>query len=113
LERQAELYDIIYKTTGDLPIVIDSNEVLKDPPSVLSKICAALNIAFDESMLTWAPNESVVDVPGAPYWYTNVQQSSGFQKQKTSSRPLPAHCEPLYKKALPYYEKLVEHAIRL
>lgn len=113
IERQAELYDIITNMKGETPVVIDSNEVLKDPKTVLSKICASIGIPFQESMLTWAPNEPVVDVPWAPYWYANVQKSSGFQKQKTSSRELPSRCEPLYERALPFYQKLVENAIRL
>ena len=44
-----------------------------------------------------------------PYWYKNVHQSTGFAKQKTSERELPGHCEPLYKLALPYYEKLASY----
>ena len=112
LQRQAEIFDIITDMTGQSPIVIDSNEVLKDPPKILQKVCDQVGITFDETMLTWEPNEPVVDVPWAKYWYANVQRSSGFQKQKTSSRPLPDRCRPLYESALPFYQKLSKNAIR-
>jgi len=112
LQRQAELYDILTDMNGFNPIVIDSNEVLKNPEFILNEVCNRIGIPFDESMLSWAPNEPVVNVPWAKYWYANVQKSSGFQKQKTSSRALPERCTALYKEALPHYQKLSQYAIK-
>ncbi|MBT8218625.1 MAG: hypothetical protein KJP00_02290 [Bacteroidia bacterium] len=113
LKRQAELFELLRKQNGTAPIVIDSNLVLANPELMLTRLCKAIDIAFESTMLTWEPGVQVVDVPWAKYWYKNVQASSGFAKQKTSNRPLPERCQALYQVALPYYNLLVAHAISI
>lgn len=112
LKRQAELFDILKQNSGSTPIVIDSNKVLANPENLLKKLCHKIGIPFDKEMLSWNPGEEIVDVPWAKYWYKNVQSSSGFSKQKTSDRPLPEHCKPLYQEALPYYNRLIANALK-
>jgi hypothetical protein len=109
LSRQAELYRSLSKTQS--PLVIDSHEVLKDPPTMLRRICDALDIPFYEAMLTWPKGMIYDDVPWAKYWYKNVMNSTGFEKQTTSTRPLPEHCKPLLEECLPHYNFLKQHTL--
>lgn len=111
VKRQTELYDFIKTFQPKVPVV-DSSEVLKNPKKVLSALCEKINLTFTEKMLHWDPNKSVVDVPWAKYWYANVQKSSGFEKQPTSTRELPIHCEPLYLEAKTLYEKMYQHSLK-
>lgn len=96
-----------YKT-----IVLDSAELLKNPEVVLKKLCAAIEINFDENMLHWQPGPKSYDGIWAPYWYANVHRSAGFEKQTTSERPLPQHLISLYEEAKPFYETLLQHSIK-
>jgi hypothetical protein len=94
------------------PLVLDSGELLKDPPGVMRKLCAALDIPFVADMLHWTAGPRTEDGAWAKYWYANVHQSTDFSSQETSSRPLPDYLVPLYEEARPYYEALYEHSIR-
>ncbi len=105
LKHEVELLDYVTEN-GHQPIVIDSNDILADPLSALSKLCSQLGIDFDNSMLTWEKGPIPEDGTWAKYWYKNVHNSSGFAPQKTSERPLPVHCQALYEEALPHYQKL-------
>lgn len=110
-QRQYELFERL-STEAKKPVVVDSGELLKDPAKVLNQLCSALEIPFDPSMLEWEAGPIEEDGVWSEYWYHNVHRSTGFSKQKTSSRELPASCEPLYRQALPYYQKLYEHSIK-
>ncbi len=107
-----------YKLFGEIckqnnkSIVLDSAEILRNPKSVLLKLCTSLNIPFDNNMLQWQKGGILEDGCWAKYWYKNVHNSTGFAKQSTSSRPLPKHCETLYKDAKPYYEELSKHVLK-
>lgn len=106
--RQHELF----QEAGEGALVLDSGEILKNPEGVLRQLCARLGLDFDLAMLGWEAGPRPEDGVWAPYWYSNVHRSTGFAKQKTSTRPFPARLEPLYTEALPYYEALYQHAIK-
>jgi hypothetical protein len=112
LLRQIELFEYLKEEGSTPPIVIDSNDILENPKSVLSKTCAALGIPFSQSMLSWPAGEIHDEVPWITFWYDNVLKSTGFGKQKTSERPLPENCRPLYLESIPLYQKLSEYAIK-
>ncbi len=105
IKKASELF-LFLKKSGKTPIVIDSDELLKNPESYLKKLCDLLNIPFSEKMLRWKKGGILEDGIWATHWYGNVHNSEGFAVQKSSSQPLPQHLEPLLKKALPYYETL-------
>ncbi|MEM6843317.1 MAG: sulfotransferase family protein [Bacteroidota bacterium] len=109
--RQYKLFQFL-QNLGLPPVVLDSDELLKNPRGVLQKLCGALDIPFEEQMLAWEAKPLPEDGVWARYWYRNVHQSTGFSRQPTSDRPLPEHLEELYKSALPFYNKLYENAIR-
>jgi len=45
---------------------------------VLSQLCAAVGIEFDEAMLSWPPGPRSEDGVWAPHWYAAVERSTGF-----------------------------------
>ncbi|HAA13412.1 MAG TPA: sulfotransferase family protein [Cytophagales bacterium] len=98
---------------GQCPVVLDSNELLKDPPKMMPRLCEALGIPADESMLRWAAGPRPEDGVWAPYWYANVHGSTGFKKQETSTRSFPSHLQPLLDEAMPFYEHLSVNALKL
>lgn len=112
LLRQVELFEYLKKEGTTPPIVIDSNDILKNPESTLSQTCAAIGIPFSKRMLSWPAGEIHDEVPWIKYWYDNVLKSTGFGKQKTSERPLPENCKSLYLESIPLYQKLSEYAIK-
>ena len=105
IKKASELF-LFLKKNGKTPIVIDSDELLKNPKNYLKKLCNLLEIPFSEKMLRWKKGGIPEDGVWAKHWYKNVHNSEGFAVQKSSSQPLPNHLEPLLAEALPYYEIL-------
>jgi hypothetical protein len=113
LKHEWELFDRIMSTGNSNPIVLDTGVLLQNPKLVLSKVCAALGLPFEEAMLSWPKGGIREDGIWAKHWYANVHDSTGFERQPTSERPLPDHCKALYEEVLPYYKKLSKHAIKI
>jgi len=105
IKKASELF-LFLKKNGKTPIVIDSDELLKNPETYLKKLCDLLNIPFSDKMLRWKKGGIPEDGIWAKHWYGNVHNSEGFAVQKSSSQPFPKQLEPLLKEALPYYETL-------
>lgn len=110
-KRQFELFNHL-SNIGKQPIVVDSNELLKDPEKVLKELCNRLDISFNENMLKWSKGPIKEDGVWASYWYKNVHETTGFSKQTTSTRELADELLPLYESAKPYYDHLYKHAIK-
>ncbi|MEO8664923.1 MAG: sulfotransferase family protein [Ignavibacteria bacterium] len=110
IKRQYELFKKL-SVAGRIPKIIDSGSILKDPETALRKLCDALEISFEKKMLNWEAGSRKEDGVWAKYWYENVHNSTGFEKQKTSRRELPEDLKPLYEECLPYYQELYKYSI--
>ena len=91
--------------------VVDAADLLRDPPGVLERLCAALDIPFDPAMLAWPPGRRDTDGVWAPYWYAEVERSTGFGRYAEKKSDVPAHLLSLVEEARPYYEALAHHRI--
>ena len=59
-------------------VVIDSDDLVCNPPKVLQEICDALGIVYRDSMLKWKAGPHQCDGPWAKYWYHDVWESTGW-----------------------------------
>ena len=110
LRRQWELYESLL-AAAQRPAVVDSRELLLDPPGVLAALCRHLDIPFCESMLAWRAGPRPEDGIWAPHWYHAVHRSTGFSPY-VHKADFPEHLRPLLAECAPWYEKLYAHAIR-
>ena len=98
---------------NNLPlIVLDSEQLLKDPEFVLSALCEQLGVAFEASMLSWPPGPIPEDGVWADYWYDKVHESTGFNPHTPKTEDLPNHLDPLYERCKSIYDRLFAHAIK-
>jgi Sulfotransferase domain len=97
---------------GQEPPVLDAGYLLLDPPGVLNALCDAVGIPFDAAMLSWKAGKHPEDGVWAPYWYHNVQLSTGFQRHQETLEPLPEELLPLLEECRSHYEPLKADAIR-
>ncbi|MEO1137145.1 MAG: HAD family hydrolase [Pseudomonadota bacterium] len=65
--------------------VIDAADVLKAPEPMLRALCTALDIAFDEAMLSWPAGPRESDGLWAAHWYDAVETSTGFRPYQPKS----------------------------
>lgn len=110
--RMVDYFEREADRQGKAPPVIDSTDVLRDPETVLSRLCAALDIPWDEAMLRWQPGRRDTDGYWGRHWYNRVEESSGFAPPPKDEAAVPEAGRAVYEQALPYYEKLAEHRIR-
>ena len=112
LEKQAEFFERESDRLGHAPPVIEANDVLADPEGVLSKLCEALDIAWDPAMLSWAAGRRSTDGVWAAHWYNAVEKSTGFGAPDTKAVGLSGEDQRLAERMRPYYERLAAHRIR-
>lgn len=110
LERQWQLFEQ-QAGSGKSPIVLDSRELLLDPPHVLEALCEAIGLDFDPAMLKWPAGPRPEDGVWAPHWYQAVHRSTGFAPY-VAKTGFPEHLEALLAECQPWYDNLFEHAIR-
>ncbi len=111
VERQLELFDQVAEARGAPPPVVDSADVLERPAEALRGLCVHLDIPFDTNMLSWPKGKRHSDGVWAPWWYENVEKTTGFEVQ--NPRPieevwatLDDHLKAIADEAMPYYEKM-------
>ncbi len=107
-ERMVEYFDREADRLGHVPPVIDSMDVLRDPETVLGKLCAALAIPWDAAMLSWRPGRRPEDGVWGKHWYNRVEESSGFEAPPEGEGAVPEEGRAVYAQCLPYYERLAE-----
>jgi sulfotransferase family protein len=111
LPQQWEIFELERTRRGRTPPVVDARDVLGDPPGLLRRLCAELNVPFDEAMLAWAPGPRATDGVWARHWYAAVEASTGFEPYRAGPAVLPDRLSGLREICADYYERL--HAHRL
>ncbi len=113
--QQLALFERECERLGEAPPVMDSAQTLANPEGVLRALCAALGIPFNDAMLSWPPGKRDSDGVWAPYWYSAVEQSTGFAATAAQQDPepaVPAGYEALCDKAEEIYQRLSAHVLK-
>jgi len=114
LPQQVEIFDHVVRTTGRIPPVVDSADLLAAPGPMLRALCAALEVPFTSRMLAWPPGRRSSDGIWAKYWYDRVERSTGFEAPPATDvlRGLPPRLEALDAQCQPLYQRLHAHRLR-
>lgn len=111
VERQVEFFEREADRIGRAPPVIDSADILRDPPAMLEKLCAALAIPWDPDMLKWEPGIRETDGIWASHWYDAVAASTGFGSPDTIPIELDEDAQRVADQCRPFFERLAAHRI--
>jgi hypothetical protein len=76
--QQLYLFEKLKNETGQLPIVINSKDVLINPRKTLLILCEQIGIPFMDEMLSWPLGPRKSDGVWGKHWYQNVEASKGF-----------------------------------
>lgn len=111
--QQAEIFDAVADRLGRAPPVVESADILADPPGMLRALCAALALPFDPSMLRWPAGGRPEDGVWAPHWYGAAWRSTGFADQAGHEpATLSADLAAIAARARPFHRKLAQHRLR-
>lgn len=111
IQRQAELFRYFQSQDQEIPLVIDSNDILEQPQYHLDRLCRELGITFDPDMLKWPAGPKTYDGVWAPHWYNHVHRSTRFEKQPSSDDPLPPRLHSLYEESRDAYQFLYKYSL--
>ncbi len=106
LPQQVALFKRLRGETGTAPPVVDSADVLRDPPRMLRLLCEALGVPFDPAMLAWEPGPRPTDGVWAEHWYAAVEASTGFAPYSPKNEPVPERLRPVLAACEVLYERL-------
>lgn len=112
LPQQVRLFEWIRANSDQTPAVLVSRDVLLDPRRMLTELCRAVRVPFDESMLSWEPGPRAEDGVWAPHWYANVYKSTGFGAYQAKDERVPDRLLGVLEECNGLYEILAAHRIR-
>lgn len=104
--QQMELFEYFSEHGKYSPVVIEGEDILKAPETMLSHLCTTIGIDFDPSMLAWEKGPRKEDGVWGSHWYSAVENSTGFQTYEKKSVILTREQEQLAGELQPIYELL-------
>ena len=117
-EEQRILFDRLCQRDGKAPPVIDSDDLLEDPPAMVAAYCAAIGLPFIEEALTWKAGDrsEVLWYDGDDsVWHETLRDSTGLKQQPrrvTSPDDVPESMAFMYEPFAEVYAHLHAHRIR-
>ncbi|RIB15698.1 hypothetical protein C2G38_2092678, partial [Gigaspora rosea] len=115
------LYDLIKNITGEDIVLVDADDLVREPEKIFGKYCEMVNVEFKKEMLEWKEERlKIWDLklsgPDIDYlWHKNVIQSTGFDKSINCEEEIeyPQHVYDLIAKSKPHYDYLFQHRIKI
>jgi hypothetical protein len=105
-EGQARLFERVAERLGQAPVVVEAEDIRRDPRGTLTALCAAIGLDFDEAMLRWAPGQHKADGVWAPHWYGAIFRTTEFAPPEEGAVELPGHLQEIAQAAQPFYERM-------
>ena len=111
--EQVQFFDREADRLGRAPPVIDSADILRDPPAMLQKLCSALGIVWDPAMLHWEVGLHPTDGVWGSHWYDAVVSSTGFGAPDKPQPILSCEQQTVADACRADYDHLAQHKIPL
>ena len=98
-------------------MVIDSDDLLDNPPAMVEIYCNAIGIPFIAEALSWEPGRrsEILWYDGDDsIWHETLKNSDGLRAQPRKSievNELPTRLQALYRDFLPHYRHLHSHRL--
>ncbi len=108
--QQLEIFDFVRKR--QVPIVIDADDVPRNPERTLRSLCLAIGVEFQTAMLSWPAGRRRTDGVWAKYWYAEVERSTSFAPYRKRDVVVPEHLRDVYERCRDCYDQLYAHRLR-
>lgn len=116
-DAQHRLFHLLADQRGEAPVVIDSDDLLEDPPAMVEAYCNAIGVPFIADALSWEPGarDEVLWYDGNDdIWHASLRDSDGLKARP--SKPgnpdkLPDHLRRYYDDFMILYEDLYKHRL--
>ncbi len=105
------IFTLARELCGEIPPVIDANDVLKDPRGVLGAFCERVGIDFPDGPITWAPGKHPYDGAWADAWYQKVYQTTCLGPYKPKATEVRPEHREVEAQCLEVYREIAQHKI--
>jgi hypothetical protein len=113
-EPQFKMYEMVKKITGQEPAIVDAEDLIENPFTVVKGYCERVNIPFMPESLTWGA-EFKPEWKTWEVWHLDAAKSTGFIKDMEpfdfTVQDVPRLAE-MYEQCLPFYQTLYDQRIR-
>lgn len=112
-ERMHTLFDAVRQATGQVPVVIDADDLMREPHAIVREYCRRVDLPYDERSLRWEPS-SRPEWETTQAWHRDASVSTGFTDFGRTYQANPSTDPRLAEVAAyhrPFYERM--HACRL
>lgn len=103
--QQVAIYDYC-QALGQKPIVVDSDDMLSDPPTMMRQLCSDLQIPYQDAMVSWAAGPREYDGVWASHWYDAAHLSTGLTRVTRKLPSVDSEFEDLLTQAMPLYNQM-------
>jgi hypothetical protein len=115
--EQRQLFDRLCDRDGKAPPVLDSDDLLRDPQTMVAAYCQAVGIDFVAEALTWESGSVTEDYSwfDGGSWHEKLKDSTGLAPQEpgfTDINAAPDYARHLYEEVLPHYQHLYSHRLQ-
>lgn len=110
--QQWALFDTIRTNTGGPPVVVDADTILAEPARLLAALCDALDIPFENNMLSWPTGPHPSDGVWAKHWYASIHASTGFGPAPGALPPVAPQHAHIAAQAMEIYERMAVYRLR-
>jgi hypothetical protein len=106
------IFDRACEISDGIPLVIDANDVLRDPRRILGGFCAAVGLDFDpDKPIKWAPGKHEWDGAWADDWYGSVFKTTSLGPYQPQQLTIPPELQPVVDFCMPVYEHIAQYKI--
>ena len=115
---QQQLFDLLHTRNKQFAPIIDSDDLLTDPTTMVANYCNAIGIPFIKEALSWQPGErkEVLWYDGNDdIWHASLRDSNGLKpipRKQVNISDLPANLANDYDVFMNHYRTLYEHRLR-
>ena len=112
IPQLVRIFDLATEIHGGPPPVIDANDVLSNPATVLGKFSSQIGLPFDpDRPISWQPGKHHRDGAWADDWYQKVYQTIELRPYTPKETVVPEALQPVVDYCLPAYEYIARHRI--
>jgi len=116
--EQRKLFDRLIGQNNKTPPIIDSDDLLENPASMVEAYCEAVGIPFIPEALSWEPGDrdDVLWYDQKQVWHAELKKSDGLKAQPPKHVDIsnaPDKAKEFYDIVLPHYEYLYQHRLTI
>lgn len=107
------IFEAVRSAAGEVPLVIDGDDLVSDPEATVRAYCERVGLAFKAEAMRWDPGRRA-HWRRTDRWHAEVAESSGLEARESRRRDTPdtnAHLRRVAEHHQPFYDALARHRL--